>query len=693
VAWTVFPAARAAGQVDEAGEQGSNAALVERLAKSMVKVRYFQRYDKGQPPPNEESLRLEYPHEEPGFLLENGLVCTEDIMIHERFIDRIEVSYGEQILGADIVSFGVDQDGMIVRLDGSFAGARPLVFDVEAEGPLFATSYVNTGLWGATLSPLSNTTNVRPGQTPFVGAPMQAAIVSGDGTALGVTMTGELPTDGSWKGPPTEWEAITGEGYEALAARIGDVANQVLPRAVINFRSPRSQANAFSGMGAPEEEATEWAGSAIVFAPNRALILAKFKPRTTARTERIRLYLPGSEPVEATFVGSLKDWGAFVVAFDESADVVADAIGVPINRFRNRLLVTAEVTVQGTSRVQYVGREWLRNFTRGWRGRVYPNHWSVNGFSGSPTKRFMFSLEGQLVAFPIERREKVTVDERSGGARVLAPANYVLDAAMEGGGAFDPDNRPLSEREESRVAWLGVELQRLDQELARLYGVSELSQDGMIGAVVTYIYPNSPATEMGLRQGDIILRVHAKDQPRPLDVVVEEDYSSIMDQYWAEIENIPAQVFDQIPTPWPNVDNAFNRSLTDLGFGSSARLEVFRDGELLSRDFTVTQGPDHYNAAARFESESLGMDVRDMTYEVRRYLQLTEADTGVIVSKLEPGEKAAVAGLKPYELIIAVNDEPVTSVERFEELIEGQSELRFSVKRRDKGRVVKIRMN
>ena len=327
---------------------------------------------------------------------------------------------------------------------------------------------------------------------------------------------------------------------------------------------------------------------------------------------------------------------------------------------------------------------------------IFPDHWSINNYGygyENPTQRFMFDLEGQLVAFPIERREKVTVDERRGGARVLAPASYVLDAVARGDDAFDPDNRPLSDREESRVAWLGAELQGLDQELARLYGVADLTRDGMIGAIVTYIYPNSPATTMGLEQGDIILRVHADNQPRPLDVAVEEDFSSFMDQYWADIETIPAQFFDRLQNHVPNVDNAFNQSLTKLGFGASAQLEIFRDGEMFTKPFEVAQSPDYYNAAARFESESLGMDVRDMTFEVRRYFQLTEEDAGVIVSKLEPGEKAAVAGLKPYEIIIAVNDQPVTSVEQFESLIADQTELRFSVKRRDKGRVVKISLN
>ncbi len=124
-------------QESEVVPEASRAALVERLAKSMVKVRYFQRFDKGQPPPNAESIRLEYPHEEPGFLLENGIVCTEDIMIHERFIDRIEVGFGDAVVGARIVSYAVEQDGMLLRLEGSLAGAEPLVFDADADGPCF----------------------------------------------------------------------------------------------------------------------------------------------------------------------------------------------------------------------------------------------------------------------------------------------------------------------------------------------------------------------------------------------------------------------------------------------------------------------------------------------------------------------------------------------------------------------------
>ena len=584
---------------------------------------------------------------------------------------------------------------MLLRLSESLSGAQPLRFDLAAEEPYHALQYVNTGQWRAQVSALGSTVHRRADQTPFVSVPTQTLILTDRGEAVGLTMTGELPTDGSWKGSPTDWEMISVQEYEALSSRIADLAENVIPHAIVNFRSPRTQTAAMFRFGADESsDVTEWTGSAVVIDATHAIVLGKFKPRTTARMERIRVFLPDQGEVEASFVGSLKDWGAFVVELSRPVSLFVHPSPETITQHRNRLQIVAEVTVQGENRVQYVGREWMREFSRGWRGMLFPEHWSVNpyGPDQSGVKRFFFDMQGRLVAFPIERREKVTVEERWGGGAVLSPASYILDAAALGDAALELDNRPLGEDEENRLAWLGVELQGLDRELARLNGVSDRTQDGSIGAIVTYVYTGSPAEHMGLEPGDILLRVHAAEQPRPLEVRVELDFGW-METYWENIEKVDPQAFDQIPTPWPNVDNAFNRALTDLGFGEKARLEFFRADQVRTEPFVVTQGPDHYTSSARFEFKDLGVDVRELTYEARRYFQLADDAPGVIISKLEPGEKAAIAGLKPYEIITTVNDEPVASVAQFEQLVQGHDELRFSVKRRNRGRVVKIRMN
>jgi hypothetical protein len=63
------------------------------------------------------------------------------------------------------------------------------------------------------------------------------------------------------------------------------------------------------------------------------------------------------------------------------------------------------------------------------------------------------------------------------------------------------------------------------------------------------------------------------------------------------------------------------------------------------------------------------------------------------VSRIEPGSKVSVAGLKPYEIITHVNDEPVADVGAFKKLITGQQELRLSVKRMTRSRIVKLRLD
>ena len=85
--------------------------------------------------------------------------------------------------------------------------------------------------------------------------------------------------------------------------------------------------------------------------------------------------------------------------------------------------------------------------------------------------------------------------------------------------------------------------------------------------------------------------------------------------------------------------------------------------------------------------------MRDLTYEVRRYFQIKENDPGVIISKIEKGSKAAVAGLKPYEIVLNVNDTPIRTTQDFEKAVTTSTagELRLSIKRMTEGRIVKLK--
>jgi hypothetical protein len=140
------------------------------------------------------------------------------------------------------------------------------------------------------------------------------------------------------------------------------------------------------------------------------------------------------------------------------------------------------------------------------------------------------------------------------------------------------------------------------------------------------------------------------------------------------------------------VETMLTRSLTDLGFGTAFEAEFFVDGEVIRVPFEVVESPAHYESAPRYENETMGMTVRDLTFEVRRYLRLDPDEPGVVVSKIEPGSLAAVAEIMPFEVITHVNDQPVFSVDEFEAAIAGQAELRFDVLHRNQSHLADIRM-
>ena len=161
---------------------------------------------------------------------------------------------------------------------------------------------------------------------------------------------------------------------------------------------------------------------------------------------------------------------------------------------------------------------------------------------------------------------------------------------------------------------------------------------------------------------------------------------------WERLEEVPEQIYERIPRPWPPVENQLTRTLTDLGFGTRFTAEFFDNGRVFHREFVVEQSPPHFDAAPKFKAEGLGLTVRDLTYEVRRYFQRADDEPGVVISRIEPGSRASVAGLKPFEVITHVNDQPVPDVKGFQKLLGAGGDVRLGVRRMSKGRIVRIQM-
>ena len=186
------------------------------------------------------------------------------------------------------------------------------------------------------------------------------------------------------------------------------------------------------------------------------------------------------------------------------------------------------------------------------------------------------------------------------------------------------------------------------------------------------------------------VRLHPADAARPSDIQAGSMPPAAYFP-WDRLDQVGEQYFERLPKPWPSrAQNPLSRQLTELGVGRKVELEFARDGQARRVPVMVEQSPPHFDAAPSHKSEALGLTVRELTFEVRRYFQLAAQDPGVIVSRIEPGSKCAVAGLKPFELITHIDDVPVSSMKEVAAALDKPGEKRLSVLRMLRKRIVKV---
>ena len=664
--------------------------IIEAVEPALVHVEYTLQHDKGEAPRGgdwvgETPIRDERPIEVPGYLVAPTKVISQDMMLHPRFLKDLSVRFGDQRIKAKLAAVVKDQMGVVIELSKPIRGAKPLAFKPGAQGPYHTVRFARSlGAWSVHVQsvPTAVTTTDDGWKYRYVLAP--CLVVDKKGTPVGMSLRNDMPIDDSWKAAPLKWPAWSAKDLARLMSQTEARAAKCVLRVALSFRSPKKRPGSSSS-----DDETERHALGLLIDEKRVLVLLSLKPKVTARLERVRVYPAQGEPVKAKFKGSLKDYGCFVAELEQSLPGPVKLADTKIRDYYQRMLPAAEVTLQGETRVAYQVRTRMDSFRVGWRRKIFPS------LSTTESSMYVFDPAGRLVAMPVVRRPKASIDDRwSSGEETLTPAAHLIPVLADLTKHVDPSNVPLTSEDESRLAWLGVVMQPLNAELARMNKVSEHTRNGTTGGLISYVYPDSPAQKAGLDVGHILLRLHVKDRPKPIDIKLSSYMYSTRPFPWARLDQLPEALYDRVPRPWPPAENAFTRALTDLGFGEKFLLEYFADGKVVRTQFTVTASPTHYDSAARHKSgKALGLTVADMTYEVRRYFQKKPEDPGVIVSKIETGSKASVSGLKPYEVITAVNDKPVKSSKEFGQLIAGQKELRLSVKRWTRGRIVKITLD
>lgn len=236
------------------------------------------------------------------------------------------------------------------------------------------------------------------------------------------------------------------------------------------------------------------------------------------------------------------------------------------------------------------------------------------GNSGGP----LFNLDGQVVGVNSH------IFSRTGGFMGLSFA-IPIELAV---GVAD------QLREQGRVSrgWLGVVIQDVTRELAESFGMDKPS-----GALIADVLANSPAAEAGLQAGDIIIAYNGR-----------------------EIRTSAA-----LP-PMVGV----------TGIGEEVELDIIREGDEITVNVTIGELPEDINGRARESEtpedsqpapgafESLGLTVSDTPEDH------AQAGQGVLVEDVASDGPARASGMAPGDVISMLNGKKITSLKRFEEIVE-----------------------
>jgi S1-C subfamily serine protease len=196
---------------------------------------------------------------------------------------------------------------------------------------------------------------------------------------------------------------------------------------------------------------------------------------------------------------------------------------------------------------------------------------------------------------------------------------------------------PPTDKTPIPLAYIGLaEMSGLSKSDAALFGL-----EGKTVVQINDMLPDCPAEKAGLKKKDVIVKVDGQ----PLERGDLPDEAALI----------------------------LSRKLRRKQPGDVVTFTVVDAKDKPSHDVKVTMAaePRRANQAGRYWNDEIGFGVREMVLFDRYGLKLKpDMKDGVLVTELKQGGSAGNAGLRPNDMIIKVNDEPVTSLEQFKSVYE-----------------------
>ena len=692
-----------------------NAALTEKYGRSIVTVRYYAKKDaEGREPRFEvpykcpncsqthwrdggSSSEKGIPAEFVGFLVASDRVLMKDLLLDPTFVDRIEVVCGDETRAAVEFEAVPERKALVLKTETPFEQAKPLTFTgVQPKEPKYfylvrEDGLTVSGIAGSKMAAFKH--YAEAGLSLYEGN-SNTLVLDEQGEAVTVALDEKVVLGEETFTSPTEWKtepaAKRDERRTALLARVG---RGVLP-VYLQFEANSKDEGRGSRFrwSSDDNVKNDLDTVGVVLAGGKVLVLAKLAAADTARLVKLEATLPDGKKASLVFEGSYAEEGALAATF---ADGLPEGVepfeldGTPAVRLFNRAFNTCymsnrggqlkvtpgTVCAQAMKRVR--GNQTIAEFE--WRSGLRRDY-------SSEDPCVVLSDDGKLLSVEIKDRH----DDRSSDERNVQGARL---AALVTSPAYDPENVPRSAEDRKRTPWLGVEVQMAGADLVREKKALSFfrSYAAERAALVTEVAPDSPAATLGIKAGDILISAKYPDSSQEEDLFADRDYYSGLN--WDEV--FGDDRFIEIGSsgemmPWPNVEGGVNERLAKFGVGTQVEIAWVSDGVRKTGTVKLALAPVHFRNAPRVRNKELGLTVCDMTDEVRKFFKFDEKAPGVVVAKVKGGGIAAVAGIRPLELITEVNGEGVTSAKDFAAKTKGKKELNFNVRRLTATRIVPV---